>query len=769
MTDKIVIMMDPEKQGALRDGGVLPGGMFHSFDALDDESTGGLCFWPYKLNYEPPKDSLPLSLPAVMGLPDEKAEDSMASEILIGRIFNSLLLHIVFLDEEKTGDKATSRQSGFSSLSAVLDWGERLKQAIIDRFSEEQSRALRHVLVIVASGGLVHSDPKTIARLNDCFVAGSCLSTCFFLDYNLEPEVKGDIFHSDHVWPVMVGRLILRMMLRRAIVDDHAEDAVMRPGFHLWRAREFVFGYPEKNLKNIWSRQLKVTYADMAETLEAKTGDAPKVQGGPKVVPITLPELKAPPQIEDSRSWSEFDTANFVTKTNDDARWRGGRDELIRRIKEMKATRKSMPWMPQFVSVFTNVAQSPANVFKELENVGVRLGEIPPQDAEGLLGKWEAAINAERERMQAKSSFAKAGEEFARAQEHYVPRSLGMLAVLTISLFCGITIYRVVGAIGASQLFSVLLAGCVFGGAVAGWLLLTALHSRAGLCGLKRLKEMGRVVEGMMKDRYEKAFEAMLSGRRRHDEEDSRNALLSIQKLLARTGRILEVELQTPTVEVFFDDDEEDAVEARAETSLAERRLREFKAKTTTVEDLRKISLGEGDVGRAQSKMSEFFGGRNAVKGTTSFVAFWRNLCSSVDTAHLGNLPAAKLVPKLRGYMQTVCDKVTEALKDDVQAKGAEDNAPTSLQSVGQDTGFFLASAQVDFDNVVGGQTYNELYVPTRYCADVERMLRGASTTVVVRDSPLFSRLPHYGLYFQDIVVKPGLSENGRLKFETVK
>ena len=87
----IVVIIDPAEEAALRGGGVLPQGLFRSFDEIRPDGTSpddhSVYIWPYPVDYSKGSDTdEPVSLPAILGLP-EAGDEELVSESYIARLF----------------------------------------------------------------------------------------------------------------------------------------------------------------------------------------------------------------------------------------------------------------------------------------------------------------------------------------------------------------------------------------------------------------------------------------------------------------------------------------------------------------------------------------------------------------------------------------------------------------------------------------------------------------------------------------------------------
>lgn len=804
MARDVVIMMDPAEQEALRSGGVLPVGMFRSFDDLAngnvEDGKRFVFLWPHLPDYGLPEPGRTLSLPELMGLPNA-GEEELVSEAYIARLFGKLLVHVAFLEPKGAlKDRQatfTGRRSTFDTIDSVLEWSDRLDEAVKARLYEEQARQINHVLVLVARGGQVAVTDEEVAKLRSRFSTVGNMRACYFLDYNLEVEDGDHLLHSTHVWPIMLGRLFLRFLLDGS--TGSAQDGFLAPGFHLWRAMEFRFEYPEAELDELLSDKLKDVYAKIcqvsATNAEADADTAADVSGD-ECGFGEQPELGNPSGADDSGgSWVTFPSRQYAAGMGDDRRWwkaiAGFRDDF-RRIESHRDVLKDLT--QGFAgrnscvrigdndarsvqlsaaarvghAVFSAVRRHPRNVFAAANEIELRLASLRKIDPMTAFRNWQSLVAKEKERASHKALLERTAAEFAEAQDHYLLRWVGMLAMLSVSLFCCLTVQRLVYSIGGSPIVSWALGGCPVVGALAAWLSIDWLHSRAGRKGLAELKAVGAEVDSLMVERCDQAFSAADSAEKDRRLIEKRNLFGSLLAVLKRIRRILDREIQSPSAVVFFHNEEDEKKKRAEKPDFAARQIAEFLSKTRMSDVLTDVGVRDLDAKRVRSEIEEYFGD----KGNRVFVNRWNKWCQECDSTCQGNYPATSFVLNLRNFMQEVCDRVSAAMVDDLLdyhdkqgGGGMTVTLPESLTMLRGDSDYTYSSAHVDEEQVQASQSI--LFVSKRYYTAASANL--ANTTgefgFSVRESDLFGRIPQYAFYYQDILVNPERDSNGRLGF----
>ena len=265
MEKPFVIIMPESDREALRNCGVLPEGLFRTFDVKSNGlrcEAGGdglppVYLWPYELKYDCGTDENQEELykpdvPGLFGLkPPANAAEKQHNERLITSLLGCVMVHVVFLDKTRSKDG----YAAFVSFKEICDWGRSLRRALNVRFRNEKIlQAVESVLVIVARGEQVSLRASDVEQFNKCiqqsrsdeFVldSTSCCGqsqrkifrSCYFLDYNLCVRDSRELYHSSLVWDVMVGRLLLAFLLSR---NDRVRWWQV-PGIKLWRTFDCV-------------------------------------------------------------------------------------------------------------------------------------------------------------------------------------------------------------------------------------------------------------------------------------------------------------------------------------------------------------------------------------------------------------------------------------------------------------------------------------------------------------------------------------------------
>ena len=494
---QVVVMMESQAdREALQGGGVLPAGTFHSFDELAGgrivEGDGLVYLWPHDPGPMMDAEGRPSSLAVLVGKPDV-GEEGQRAEVYFSHLFGKTLVHVMFLDKASENGGFVGRKVSFDSLDKVRRWGVRFDEAIRSRFSDEQARTINHVLVLVARGGQVTTTRDELEKFLQCLKNSQrtygCLTVCYFLDYNLEVEDGSvPLFHSEQVWPVMVSRLLLRLLM---VGGWERDGKFLSPGFHLWRAEDFVFGLPTAKMSQIWESQLRKSYLSLEDTTTR--------------------------------------TVNTIVGTDS--------SNLTAR------------------EVFSRVHEHPSEIFSCSRDVSCEMARVKNAcDSQLVFDAWREVILRECERKQIERDEKRVVKEFESAQAHALSFSLGAAVTLAVTFFLGFALLHAAKAIGFPWPIAMLFGCCSAVGAFLAWLILASFHNKSKKEGMALCDRLLREKGEKEKSRKDAADKTIRQACDQEKSLWRWNVLGGIKKLIDRIARIVGREIQTPTATVFFRD-----------------------------------------------------------------------------------------------------------------------------------------------------------------------------------------------------------------------
>ena len=790
MPSPLVVFIPEKERNALRSSGVIPPSWYETCDRTLWESSGNrVYFWPHDADYKlaaagggspPPPAEL-------LGL-ETRGDEWMRSENQVAKLFGSTVLHVLFLDDEAQGNPGLVDAEPLLALSR---WIRALGDSICTWFAETQNRNIRHVAVVVARKGFFHLSGDQLRAIEGELTDSGALKTCYFIDSRLEVNLEHDALHAVCLWPVIVGRLLLRMLIE--VTSENSSEGIFLPGVHLIRSFEYLMDCPSDKVAEVaQSAQHAVYRLIHLEGMEAESGTGsasrrPEVRNrennGFAELKTRLSEYGGVPSLlYRGKDWHRVDVDDLVEMTNDDSLWDSARAKARVHFAECERKmfrEKEKDRVMEARAVFSRVAKNPGNI----DNEARRLHEEEPHDTWGrdiIYDKWRLMVRAELARKEAQKQLADAGREMRRAQNHYVTAPYGMLAVVAASLFCGYALFRTFWALGGSEslIVALVLSSLSFVGAAGACIAMSWFHRRAGRMAMDELCAIKESVDAKMDDRHAASVEIVKTAEARHSVGLRRAAIAVLKRLLDRVGRIVGRELQSPTVDVSYrhgDANETDGFPAPAKDgNLRREELEVFAAQTRF---LHSVAGNATEVGRANSSnVDKVISGAFRESGEKSFKTFWSRLCAETDGLNQqGNFPAQVFVPRIRNWFKDFGDDLVMAQKLDLIEDSKGDAAASSSPSVlpkefgdlRGDSGFALASAHVESEMVQASPRTVFLPSAAGMSADVQRLLGGAAgDEIEICETNVLDGLPQVAFFFQDIRVWGiGTGDGGRLRF----
>ena len=791
MQTPLVVFIPEKERGALRSSGVLPPSWFEMCgDTLWNGTDDRIYLWPNPPVYGTvPMGAGSLPPPAQMLGLETKGDEWMRSENLVAKLFGATVLHVLFLDDE-VADKP-----GFADMAPLMElvrWVRTFGDSIRTWFADTQNRNIRHVVVVVARNGAFHLTEEQRDAFSGEFSEKGVVKTCFLVNARLEVGLGHDALHAKCLWPVIVGRLLLRMLIE--LSTDNPSNGIFLPGVHLIRSFEYLIDCPNENIEELKEQAQHAVYRVIhLEPPTAGSDESAQAQPTPRVsnpesdvfpgLPTTLSSFGAP-QRESGRvvDWHREIVDELVQEAVNDSRWAAMRERAradFAARERRQFLEKEKDRVMEAGEIFGRVANDPGNIRNEER----ALQEKAPTDTFGadvIYEKWKEMVKAERTRKEAQRTLKDAGREMVRAQNHYVTAPYGILAVMATSLFCGYALVRILWAAGGSGslLVSIVLSAISAVGAVCAWLTVTCFHRRAGRLAMNELKKMAEDVDANMDERHAAAVATVRTAETRHRIGLRRGAIAVLQRLLARVGRIVDRELQSPTADVFYrepgGDEKVEARQAQPEGGDVQREeLAVFRERTRFSHSLgdKEPEAGLRGNPNVEKVITEAF----TEPGDRSFRTFWERLCAETDGLNRqGNFPAQVFVPRIREWFRNFGGRLVMALKLDLIADAQDGNSsaqqvdvlPPAFKNLRGDTGFALAST--DVESIAVACSPKTVFVPksSNLFQHASNLLSGGDGGIEVRETEVLDVLPQVAIFFQDIRVWGiGRDEDGRLLF----
>lgn len=650
----MVIMASEQGREALRMCGVLPPSAFRTID----ESVGSGCrepgffVWPHEPDYACKSAGFgdyPLISMLGMELPKDNAE-YLTRKIEAVRLFGATLIHVILLDDFDPKAKPAGKPP-LCSIAAVTTWCDQLRTVVQSQYSDEQADDIEHVFVLVARdlrGLRVNADEVTrfCARLNgsagDANSTDAKIQSCFFLDWHLEIEQGNDLFPSGYVWPQMVGRLLLRMLIA-------AEEEPNRPmgwcsgGIRLWKAAEFVLDFPPEKIHELMSvgigkfiKQLKSLGGGDAEL--SLSPWSPSAHRAFQQVPVWLHRAT-------SGDWNKFDPKSCVQETFDASMWRKelaattgsalsnpNRDEDVdrQRFSLTSAIHSSLPAIDSVVSAVSDWSRDAS------AEVG---GHFKPTSKDDLVSCWSEIVKQGIRRANCQDVLEKATGEYELAKSHYVRWKRQIAAAMAISVAAGLVFCRLVLSVGGDiVLAGVLCAGTLVGGLLTAWLTVRA-HDGAGAEGRAEILRLCKIADDCVVSRDKEACQQVSVAVKMNSRMRQLAKMGYFKRLVGRLQRMFADELVTPAAEVFVEDDLPEVEPDPSAESDLRARIIQFFDRTNY-----RIRVDESDCQSVTAR-------ENYQKECLRVAQAWTRLCADRDQNCRANFQACYFLPFLKGVL----------------------------------------------------------------------------------------------------------------------
>lgn len=664
----IVAILPKVEREALRNCGALPIGFFQIFgddsvpsSAARDSAVPSIYLWEHEIDYGRGEElaarveDRPADIPVFFGMEDSADDEQrQANEVAITRLLDSVVVHIVFLDNRENAGRGYAE---FRSFAEIAAWSRHFNKVLGIRFPNENAlRNTENVLVIVARGEQVKVSREELDVFNGCVGELKAFKSCYFLDYNLSVDESRELFHARAVWDVMVGRLLLAFLLAQE--SDGASGRVkvekfwLRSGIKVWRAAECAMDVPAEFIEREIGSALAAAYArvqalvdhERHALLTFETADPLPELAIENLVPSTAVERDMP-----SGGWSEFPAEACAREVGDPSRWH----DAFRAVREVAGEWKSRQPL--------TVLAGGAEVKKSFESAHEEPGRIFPLSKQlfGALDqdrtaakecgvdtldlRWQQVVEVERKRQSMIKQAQREAHELRRAQNHYVGIGFGLVVVVAVSALCGWVLSQLIVCLYSNIRFSIWLACAAALGSFGIFCLVLYLHWRAGRKGVEALIETCLSADKHMQirhDRVKAIVEAALCTRARLRRLNTR---FRAWTLLERVKSIVITELQPATALVCHVEPMES--ERVLPDSSAGRR-RAFLSLTRKSIQVHSTGISGG----GYQEEVEHWWGEKSKNARDNFRALWSRLCR-IDKNSAGHFPSREFVPRIREFV----------------------------------------------------------------------------------------------------------------------
>ena len=707
----IVVAAPPEARAQLQQKNILPQQLFRNLateSLWEDHSEPAIYLWPYDIPYAGSdrfRDEVTErvgDLPAFFGM--DPAEEKYHQERMLARVlFGSIIVHVIFLDNQKDVKERNESYAKFCSFGDIIQWSRNLKKVMEVRLLNNESNS-RHILVIVSSNQQVITTQEELDALNECI--GESFSdaikpfqACYFMDFNLNPGKSKKMIHSKYVWDVQVSRLLLALLLSQEKVetDDESSGASPSPlydftGVKVWRAEDCIFSTDKVRMQEI----LKGTLESASKTLMSQTSDQKKWVQLEQDVKLDHNGLTQPLEPnwngeneeimsgwrEDAArtlsvrnclrmmfyNWADIPTETLHHELSSSEHWKKSFEE--RKSQRVSWSRKNRPkdYTSSVSNFFSALKSKPgilSGFIKRMYDIILKKHESQESEREQF---WAEIADLEKSRISSSEKAEKDSKEFKKAQDYYVGRGPAVLVMMSVTLFLGWAIWQTSSVFGVGILTVLSLAGLVFAGSFVACFLVIVLHNFTGNRAANELVREYDTIDKFMIKRDEKVKEMFFRGAETRDVLALQNVRFRTLRLAKRVLSVLETELQ-PKLSSLTDD------KGTAESNLPKiDAVRDPDGVRDAFLKMTRVQRGPFSPNTEkfdQNKIIEsfFLDGKDG-----SFPAVWEGI-SAYDTENAGYYPARILVSQLRAFVRRFFRGVCEALMKSIDIESDADEA----------------------------------------------------------------------------------------------
>jgi hypothetical protein len=663
----IVVLTPKAEREALRSCGTLPAGFFRMFGCDSASGPGvpaasvpAIYLWEHEIDYKRGEvlaariEERPADIPVFFGMQDSADDDQrQANEVEITRLLDSVVVHVVFLDNREGDGRGYAE---FRSFAEIADWSRHFNKVLSIRFPNEYLlRNTENVLVIVARGEQVKVSREELAAFNGCIGEVKAFKSCYFLDYNLGVDESRELFHSRAVWNVMVGRLLLGFLLSRVTsgTANSSKPFWLRPGVKIWRAAECVVevsaDFIEKQVGDALAKAYKRVQAlvDSEKQVVMEFGTEEPLPG------LKIEELKPSGSAEwemPSGGWSDFPGEACAVAVANPARWDDALETARQSIDEWKRKQPVLACDGEREArgSFDCVHEKPGQVFSLTKKLFGALAQDRASAKEcgsdALEQRWNAVVQAEQARRAMIGRAQNEARELRRAQNHYVGMGFGLVVVAAVSALCGWVLSQLISGIGGSIVYSIWLASATALGSFGVFCLVLFLHWRAGRKGAEAFIETCKTADRQMQIRHERVkaiIEAAICAKARRRRLNTR---FRAWTLLERIKSVVITEIQ-PAAALVDHLEPTESGGVSPESSAGRRSA--FIAMTR--KPISSLNPVLGDDAKNDQEVESWWGAKPK-DGDENFRVLWSRLCK-LDKTSTGHLPVSVFVPKIREFV----------------------------------------------------------------------------------------------------------------------
>jgi hypothetical protein len=643
MPRKLLLLADDRCWNELRGGAGLPERVWinradrwvrGSFDETDDRI----------IRHDPaliaPRGVATLSSDSPAAIDDE-GRDELFAELL-----DSVVCHLVVLDHPPDGllEPATTTIPCPGGLAELAQWYERFHAEAARRVAHRQAES-RHIVILVFAEPPAADAFEPLQKLTAGAGRNKLCDACYVLWPQLELGPH-DICHSRYVWPIAVGRLLLRLLEEPVVQPDDRTRA------WAWRAFELAPALDPDEVDRNYRELLDDAYRGLRREIHSDELRWNTAQFNPlplSVDPVPLPPAKP---ISPGEFWHTFDAVRAVQQaaspTRFEAELQAAGAEFSTRLKR-RAVLDEPPAWTEVQKVWSAVHTHPGYVSAALADTRVAGAGLAQDPALQLTQSWKDIAAREAERDQRIGEARACAALLAEAQSNYVELLFRLVAAGAVAVLMGFLSLLLFLELLGSWLTAALVALGAGGGAAAAAFALHMSERFRGEAARHALLDMLREIDDSSRQRHQCCQEAVVRASTFWERLRARSAATRLRQLLARAQTMLDRELRPEFVEPSeADSPEVPHDDAASGPQRAERRRRQrerFLAQTSLRHAIDPREL-------APDNLRELVGIEQLIRDRqTAFLSeVWRRTCIEADPSRLGKIPAQLLVPRIREF-----------------------------------------------------------------------------------------------------------------------
>ncbi len=636
----------------------------------------------------------------------------------------------------------------------------------IDERARDRSDHFRHVLILICHDNPANDDLDALNALIAAEGDDKLFDLAYVILDELEPG-RNAYFNGEFVWPIAVGRLLVKLL------HDDFKQPRKRTAARAWRAFELAPGIELPVKQKLCDRQFKrlrealIDPADLQFAADVSRFRAPSADAG---VRLSEPQREAN---EDAlqQTWLDINPHDRLDEAEDAELWepqlvKAG-DAFSRELSSAVLD-NDPPARREVARIWSAVHADPRQVNAALDSFRTDDGKAIDERYEQVRGHWQRIVDLDQQRLAHMEDARRCADTLTQAQggfmglgERLIATGVVIMAVgyLTMQILPGYVMPILVALGGA---FAAFMAGFVT------W----DFEQRAGRRGRDAIDETARDIEARMRDRHEACQSAVRSAHVFWQQLRADAASDRLKRLLRRLQAILDHALRVDA-DLFSIEEDDDAPQTSPEQAaqlahdpayhekIARRQRRRFVDKTVLEQPVDVKDLTEETSAHLIDERVDEHIGRFRDE-------LWTAFCREHDPKQAGRLPARLLIPMLEQFAESfeadLLSIVHRLAIERISGRGTDEWVAQVRAIIEYQAYYELMSCRVLSHQTDHARFKPVLYVRADFPRDtLAQQLGGAGVAQPAITSPLLEHMPTVALMFQEMPVRFGPGERGRV------